>query len=106
VTAVVGSDRERPDEQERRRLHDDLVGLDHDDPEVQAFSEHLDRTHRLHPGFTVEGYLSRVSDFAESANRTQGLRRVAAVLAVALILLMMADAVWGITTVVITTLLG
>src|SRR3712207_5439277 len=55
--------------QERRRLDDDLIGLDRDDPEVQAFAEHLDRTHRLRPGFTIEGCLSDVSDFAESANR-------------------------------------
>jgi hypothetical protein len=87
-------------------LHDDLIGLDRDDPEVQAFSEHLDRTHRQRPGFTVEGYLSGVSDFAESANRTQGPRRVAAVLVVALILLGAAVTLWEATTFIATSLLG
>ena len=96
---------QRPDAQERRRLHDDLIGLDRDDPEVQAFSEHLDRTHRLRPGFTVEGYLSGVSDFAESATRAQGHRRAAAVLVVALILLGVAVTLWEATTLVLTTLL-
>ncbi|MDQ4093050.1 MAG: hypothetical protein M3143_06500, partial [Actinomycetota bacterium] len=47
----------QPKTQERRRLDDDLIGLDRDDPEVQAFFEHLDRAHRLRPGFTVEGEL-------------------------------------------------
>ena len=103
---VVRSDLGQQDEPERRRLDDDLIGLDRNDPDMQAFHEHLDRAHRLYPGFTVEGYLSRVSDFAESANRAQGLRRVAAVLAVALILVTVADALWEITTVVITALLG
>jgi hypothetical protein len=103
---VVRSDRGWPDEQERRRLDDDLIGLDRDDPEVQAFSEHLDRTHQLRPSFTVEGYLSGVSDFADSANRTQGLRRIAAVVVVTLILLGAATTVWGVVTFVLTTLLG
>ena len=103
---MARSDRGQQDEPERRRLDDDLIGLDRNDPEVQAFSEHLDRTHRLYPGFTVEGYLSGVRDFAESANRAQGLRRIAAVLVVAVILLTVADALWEITTVVIATLLG
>ncbi|MGH3687316.1 MAG: hypothetical protein ACRDRU_26065 [Pseudonocardiaceae bacterium] len=97
-----GGDDAQPDAQERRRLHDDLIGLDRDDPEVRAFSEHLDRAHRLRPGFTVEGYLSGVSDFAESANRAQGPRRAAAVLVVALILLGAAITLWE----AVTTLLG
>ncbi|MGH3934317.1 MAG: hypothetical protein ACRDS1_04960 [Pseudonocardiaceae bacterium] len=81
-------DRPQPsDSEERRRLDDELIGLDRDDPEVQAFAEHLDRAHRQRPGFTIEGYLSHVTDFAESANRAQGLRRAAAVLGVALVLI-------------------
>ncbi|HEY6422524.1 MAG TPA: hypothetical protein VIY28_04595 [Pseudonocardiaceae bacterium] len=94
-----GSD---PDAEERRWLDDELIGLDRDDPEVQAFSEHLDRARRQYPGFTVEGYLFGVTDFAESANRAQGLRRAAAVLVVALILLGVAITVWE----VLLTLLG
>lgn len=100
------SDQGRPNEQERRRLDEDLIGLDRDDPEVQAFSEHLERTHRLPPSFTVEGYLSGVSDFADSANRSQGPRRVAAVLVVTLILLGVAVAVWETTVFIFTVLLG
>lgn len=68
-------------------MDDELIGLDRDDPEVQAFAEHLDRAHRQRPGFTIEGYLSDVTDFAESANRAQGLRRTAAVLGAVLVLI-------------------
>jgi hypothetical protein len=103
---VVGSEPWRRDEQERRRLDDELIGLDRDDPEVQAFSEHLDRAHLLRPSFTVEGYLYGVSDFADCANRTQGLRRIMAVVVVTLILLVVAITVWEVTTFVISTLLG
>jgi len=97
---------EDPDTDERRRLDDELIGLDRNDPEVQAFSEHLARIHRLRPGFTVEGYLSGVTDFAESANRAQGPRRAAAVLVVALLLLAAAFAVWEATAYIVGTLLG
>lgn len=75
-------------------LAGDLIGLDRDDPEVRAFCAYLERTHRLRPTFTVEGYLSGISDFADSANRSQGARRAAAVLVVVLLLLGAALAVW------------
>lgn len=68
-------------------LDEELAGLDRDDPEVQAFAEHLQRTHRAAPSYTVEGYLRGVADFAESTNRAVGLRRHAAVLVVVLLLL-------------------
>lgn len=87
-------------------MDDELIGLDRDDPEVQAFAEHLDRTHRLRPGFTVEGELSGVADFAESANRAQGPRWMAAVLLVALILLVVALTLWHAATFILTALLG
>ena len=96
----------QPNTQERRRLHDDLIGLDQDDPEVQAFFEHLDRAHRLRPGFTVEGELYGVADFAESANRAQGPRWIAAVVVVALILLGVAVAVWEAAAFIVTVLFG
>ena len=96
----------QPNTQERRRLDDDLIGLDRDDPEVQAFFEHLDRAHRLRPGYTVEGYLAGVSDFAESANRMQGSRRAAAVLVVGLILLGVAFTLWEAATFIVTVLFG
>lgn len=89
------------DAQERRRLDDELIGLDRDDPEVQAFSEHLARIHRQRPSFTVEGYLSGVRDFAESANRAAGLRRLVAVLVVVLILLGVAFTVWELATLIL-----
>lgn len=68
------------------RFDDDLLGLDPDDPEAQAFAEHLDRMQRQRPTFTVEGYLDGVRDFAESANRAEGGRRWAAVVLVVLLL--------------------
>ncbi|WP_028922880.1 hypothetical protein [Pseudonocardia acaciae] len=69
------------------RFDDELLGLDPDDPEAQAFAAHLDRMHRERPTFTVEGYLDGVSDFADSANRASGERRLGAVLLVSLLLL-------------------
>ncbi|MGH3903271.1 MAG: hypothetical protein ACRDTE_03610 [Pseudonocardiaceae bacterium] len=89
------------DPEERHRLDDELLGLDRDDPEVQEFSEHLARIHRQRPAFTVEGYLSGITDFADSANRAEGLRRVAAVLVVLLLLLGVAFAVWELATFII-----
>ncbi len=97
---------EGPDAGQRRWLDDELIGLDRDDPEVQAFSAHLTRIHRNHPGFTVEGYLSGVRDFADSANRTQGLARLAAVLVVGLLLLGAAFAVWQTAAFIVGALLG
>lgn len=97
---------QQPDAEERRRLHDELIGLDRDDPAVQAFAEHLERTHRQRPGFTVEGELSGVRDFAESANRAEGPRWAAAVAVVALILLGVAVTLWEAATFILTVLLG
>ena len=103
---MVRSERGRPDEHELQRLDEELIGLDPADPEVQAFSEHLARVHLRRPSFTVEGYLSGISDFADSANRSEGLRRVAAVLVVSLILLGVAITFWGAATFIMGTLLG
>jgi hypothetical protein len=76
------------------QFDDELLGLDPDDPEAQAFADHLDRMQRDRPGFTVEGYLDGVRDFADSANRAEGGRRWAAVLVVLLLLLGVAFVVW------------
>lgn len=92
--------------EERRRLDDELIGLDRDDPEVQAFAAHLERTHRQRPSFTVEGYLAGVADFADSANRTGGPRRLAATVVVALLLLVAAFVVWEALVFVVTTFVG
>jgi hypothetical protein len=76
------------------RFHDDLIGLDPDDPEAQAFAEHLDRVERARPAYTVEGYLSGMTDFAESANRLGGHYRLMAGLLASVILLGVAVAAW------------
>jgi hypothetical protein len=84
-----------PDRSARSRQFDDeLLGLDPDDPEAQAFAAHLDRMQRQRPAYTVEGYLDGVRDFADSANRAEGGRRWAAVLVVLLLLAVAAYLVW------------
>jgi hypothetical protein len=87
------------------QFDDELLGLDPDDPEAQAFAAHLDRMQRQRPAFTVEGYLEGVRDFAESANRAEGGRRWAAVLVVVLLLLGAAYVVWEALVFVVVTLL-
>ena len=87
------------------KFDDELLGLDPDDPEAQAFAAHLDRMQRQRPAFTVEGYLDGVRDFAESANRAEGGRRWAAVLVVVLLLLGVAYVVWESIVFVLVTLL-
>ncbi|CAM01158.1 hypothetical protein A8924_2245 [Saccharopolyspora erythraea NRRL 2338] len=69
-----------------RRFDDDLAGLDPHDPEARAFAEHLDRMERSGSKATVEGMLRGVDDFAQSANRAQGHRRMVAVSLVSLML--------------------
>lgn len=91
-----------PDE-DPPRLRDDLVGLDPDDPETQAFAEHLDRVECSHAGYTVEGYLAGVSDFADSANRLGGHYRMTALLVIGLILLGILVAAWDTLVFVVTT---
>ncbi|MEU4807537.1 hypothetical protein [Actinosynnema sp. NPDC023587] len=75
-------------------VEDELIGLDPHDPETRAFADHLDRMQRQSPGFTVEGYLAGVENFADSANRAGGLRRLTAVAVVVLILLGVVISVW------------
>lgn len=77
------------------RFRDDLVGLDPDDPEAQAFAAHLDRIERSRANYTVEGYLAGVADFAESANRASGHRRLAAVVVVGLLLFGALITIWS-----------
>jgi len=87
------------------RFDDELLGLDPDDPEAQAFAAHLDRMQRQRPTFTVEGYLDGVREFADSANRAEGGRRWAAVLLVGLLLLVVGYSVYETLLFVVTTLL-
>jgi hypothetical protein len=96
---------QEPDNTGRSRQFDDeLIGLDPDDPDAQAFAAHLDRMQRERPGFTVEGYLAGVTDFADSANRAEGGRRWAAVLVVLALLLVAAYAVWDALVFVLVSL--
>ncbi|HEV2780990.1 MAG TPA: hypothetical protein VGX25_16520 [Actinophytocola sp.] len=88
------------------RFNDDLIGLDPDDPEAQAFAEHLDRVERTRPAYTVEGYLSGMSDFADSANRLGGHYRLMASIVAALILLGVAVAAWDAIVYVFSVLLN
>jgi hypothetical protein len=77
---------ERSPQARSPRFDDELLGLDPDDPDAQAFAAHLDRMQQQGPTFTVEGYLEGVRTFADSCNRAEGLRRWAAVAMVALLL--------------------
>ncbi|HEY0447841.1 hypothetical protein [Actinophytocola sp.] len=87
-------DPSRPADPLAEKFDDELLGLDPDDPEARAFAEHLQRQHRTHPGFTVEGYLSGMGDWAASANRLGGHRKLMASILVLLILLGVTIAVW------------
>ncbi|MEU7481262.1 hypothetical protein AB0A63_35165 [Lentzea sp. NPDC042327] len=79
---------------EREQIQEELIGLDPQDPETKAFAAHLDRMKRERPGYTVEGYLDGVQDFADSANRTTGHQRLVAVFVVGLILLGVVLTIW------------
>jgi hypothetical protein len=85
------------------RIDDELIGLDPDDPETQAFAAHLERQHRVRPSFTVEGYLSDVGDFADSANRLGGHHKLMAGILVVLILLGVTITAWDALVFVVTT---
>lgn len=87
------------------RFTEDLVGLDPEDPEAQAFARHLDRVEHQRSGYTVEGYLASMGDFADSANRAGGLARLAAVVLVLLMLLGVVFTVWNALDFVLSTLL-
>ena len=92
-----------PTPERSSRFDDDLLGLDPDDPEAQAFAAHLDRMQRQAPAFTVEGYLEGVRTFADSANRAEGGRRWAAVVLVGLLLVVAGYVVIDALMFVVTT---
>ncbi len=87
---------ERPDDDrdDSDPIADELIGLDPDDPETRAFAEHLRRMQTPTNSYTVEGYVRGVADFANSANRANGHRRLMAVILVGLILVGVLWAVW------------
>jgi hypothetical protein len=97
-----GPRREPPSDQ----FDDELLGLDPDDPEAQAFAEHLDRVQRVRPAYTVEGYLGGMSDFADGANRLGGHYRLMAMILALAILLGVAVAAWDAILYLLTVLFG
>ncbi len=84
----------RQDDDDSDPIGDELIGLDPDDPETRAFAEHLRRMQAPTNSFTVEGYLRGVGEFANSANRANGHRRLMAVILVSLLLLGVIWAAW------------
>ena len=100
-----------PDDAPRReppsdRFRDELIGLDPDDPEARAFAEHLDRVRKVRSGYTVEGYLDDMSDFADGANRLGGHYRLMATLLALLILTGIAVAAWDALGYLLATVFG
>jgi hypothetical protein len=89
-----GGDSRRPADPLANQFEDELLGLDPDDPEARAFAEHLERQRKVHPSFTVEGYLTDMTEFAASANRLGGHHRLMAGILALLILLGVTVAVW------------
>jgi hypothetical protein len=94
-----------PEEPENRSrpIDDELIGLDPDDPETQAFAAHLQRQQQVRSSYTVEGYLSDVGDFADSANRLGGHYKLMAAILVLLILLGVTVTAWDALVFVLTT---
>ncbi|MET0233067.1 MAG: hypothetical protein ABW224_00365 [Kibdelosporangium sp.] len=95
-----------PDEPAARRSRDDFLGLDPHDPEVREFAAHLDRIEKSRSGYTVEGYLGGISDFADSANRLGGHHRMTVLIVVALILGGVGLAVWDALAFILSSLGG
>jgi hypothetical protein len=102
----VQAAQDRPDDDRDREtdpIADELIGLDPDDPETRAFADHLRRMQAPTNSFTVEGYVRGFSDFANSANRANGHRRLMAVIVVSLLLIGVLWAVWRTLGEVVTT---
>ena len=93
----------RQDDDENDPIEDELIGLDPDDPETRAFAEHLRRMQAPSNSFTVEGYLRGFGEFANSANRANGHRRLTALILVSLLLLGVGWAVWQTLVEVVNT---
>lgn len=102
-TRTPDDDPRRPADPLAGRFDDELLGLDPSDPEARAFAEHLERQRRVQPNFTVEGYLSGMGDFAASANRLGGHRKLMASILALLILLGVTVAMWDALVYAIST---
>jgi hypothetical protein len=87
-------------------VENELIGLDPDDPETRAFAAHLRRMRTPTNAYTVEGYLRGVGEFANSANRAVGHRRLTAVILVSLLLLGVLYAAWQTLGTVLSTVFG
>jgi hypothetical protein len=84
-----------PEEPDRNRFHEEL------------FAAHLDRIENNHrSGYTVEGYLGGIADFADSANRLGGHRRLTVLILITLILGGVGVAVWDAVVFVLSTTFG
>jgi hypothetical protein len=94
------------DEPGSHRDREDLLGLDPHDPEVREFADHLDRIEQNRSGYTVEGYLGGISDFADSANRLGGHHRLTVMILITLILVGVLVAVWDALVFILSTLGG
>jgi hypothetical protein len=90
----VGVNARQDDDEQGPQIDDELIGLDPDDPETRAFADHLRRMQTPTNSFTVEGYLRGFGEFANSANRANGHRRLTAVILVGLLLLGVLYAIW------------
>ena len=88
------------------RFQDDLIGLDPDDPEARAFAEHLDRVQKVRSGYTVEGYLDDMSDFADGANRLGGHYRLMVTILALFILAGFVVAAWDALVYLLSALFG
>ncbi|MBP2330850.1 hypothetical protein JOF56_011235 [Kibdelosporangium banguiense] len=95
-----------PDEPASQRYREDLLGLDPHDPEVREFAAHLDRIETSRSGYTVEGYLGGISDFADSANRLGGHHRMTVLIVIVLILGGVGLAVWDALAFILSSLGG
>lgn len=101
--AAISAPEPAEDDKPPTQFDDELVGLDPDDPEARAFAAHLDRQQQVRSGYTVEGYLSDVSDFADSANRLGGHYKLMAGILVLLILLGVTITAWDAILFVVAT---
>jgi hypothetical protein len=90
----VGVNARQDDDEQGPQVEEELIGLDPDDPETREFADHLRRMKAPTNSFTVEGYIRGFGEFANSANRANGHRRLTAVILVGLLLLGVLYAVW------------
>ena len=94
---------ERSPRDRSSRFDDELIGLDRDDPEAQAFAAHLDRMQRSTRRSPWRATSTTSARFVDSVHRAQGERWFAAVAVVLLLLAVAAFAIWDALRFVVTT---